>query len=360
MLVRLGLAAAFLGAVATLYVSAADFGRVSSLANSMACYRGLYFGDALDEARAVFVGSSRIRRGLDPDAFAAAEGWPEAAVANLGHPKSSAAFDAALARELAGRAPLELIVIEVSPRSPEQVEREHRAARERRAAADLPLSSGVAEELFYVGASWGEMAAQVWRAAETPALGLWDLLRAGAARIERQLVYAARMRNVRQVFAADPAIDGAHGGWCMRRDWLGDEPRGELQEELITRYRDAFGPDEAGRRWTDPAPGRYLTAPELGLARAALADLAAFGRARGIAVVGIYLPGVATPQPDPAFVDEVEAALGLPVLIPDEALRARLEDEFYDDNVHLNASGRRLLTAWLAERLRALPAEGGS
>lgn len=356
LLVRLGLAVGLIGAIAVVFISSSGFGRVAGIGNSIACYRGLYFSDPVAAPKAAFIGSSRIRRGLDPDQFGAAFGWPDRAVLNFGHPGTSSAFDAAFIAEFAARdvaAGLETLVVEIYPQSHAQRTREDQAARQNRTKQDLTLTTGPAEELYYIGASWGALFRDAFRDADGVGLALWDALKLASTRIKRHVVYAIKRRTITRVFRVDADIDRSRPNACVRKAWLGDAPGGETQERLIADTIAAFAPDETGARWRDETPDGFFTDPEHRRNRAAVARFARLGRDRGLAVYGLYLPGVGTPQPDPARLARIRAEYGIELLVPGPDLRAVLEDGLYFDNVHLNGAGRRLLTAWLADEIAA-------
>lgn len=85
-------------------------------------------------------------------------------------------------------------------------------------------------------------------------------------------------------------------------------------------------------------------------------EIIRFGEERGLPVYVVLFPGYLEPQPDPQIAIDFEERFGIPLLYPPLELRETLnadEGYYYRDRNHLNRRGWTLYTDWLVDEMRA-------
>lgn len=350
-MLRLGMAGALVVSLGIAVLSFSTYGQASALLGHRGCYHDLYFERQLRPKVAV-IGSSRIRRGLDPTVMAEGIGHQEGAVVNLGHPLSLPLYDYSVLSGMFadGRLGegLELLLIEAIPISEAQLTLERRGAGQT-PSETLTISSGPVREGFVSGGSASALLELARHQDPGVAMTAWNMMRMVGARIETHIKLALRGRSTVEVLSVESDIDQMRDTICFAARWHQAEEGGAREIAKKTHYKTHFEGKPATGAFdpNDFLDNPFFTAQRLGLRR--VVDLA---RAHGVRVSAFYLQGVHTPDVPERFLARFEAEIGMPLLTLPADLRAELGDEKYFDHTHLGASGRQLVSQWLARAIK--------
>lgn len=333
-------------------------GQILSMPGSNACFLRLYT-TLPPEARIAFIGSSRIRRGVQVDVVSKALDLPPAGVMNLGHPTDSLPLDYALMNRLTRDHPLDVIVFEVQARSAALEDAEYGLLP--RDYAPIRLSSGEVKLKYVLGAPVRDQARLVFAVADNRLLAAWDFSRLYAERI-RQFIPSVVTQVKQAVLGAPQQPQGAphpatprirnekRAQDCFQARWDAPTETAQHGDAKALRkkrlYRDFFP------GWQDPAPLGFLTDDRFDIERAVIRDMIALAERRGATPVFLYVPSMHVPV-TPDLATAFARDFGVSLLVPPPALHAALAAERqYYDNSHLNTAGRARFSAWLADQLR--------
>ena len=73
--------------------------------------------------------------------------------------------------------------------------------------------------------------------------------------------------------------------------------------------------------------------------------------ASGTEVIFLLITGTSEPLPAPDFAAQFEAAFGLPLIVMDRDLHARLARMGNRDNHHMTPAGRAVFLPWLVDQI---------
>ncbi len=371
--VRIALVLAFVTGTAILVAANSKYANMSVMGELEVsrCYLNLYYS-LPSEVRVLLLGTSRVRRGVEPELLAESLKLPPKAVANLGHPGGSLALDYSIAERVSREQHISLVVFGVRAQSdrlasiskllhraarrgepiPEMTEREVRLHGWRARNRLIGLASGKVERRYVIGAPISAQARDAWRRTESPVLASWDISRLFVKKVEETIpmIFEGLLLDLalaKQV--EEPELV------CHKSEWSRPEDRfqhGNAQERQSKDFhREFFLGLDSRQAWVDPDPLAFLTSEATADERSWIQDLVALGEARGFRVVFLYLPRIHVPIDHERLSKEFEREFSVPLLIPSPALRARLEKSGYVDQSHLNLSGRDELTRWLGAEL---------
>lgn len=346
---KLLLTVAFAMALGILALSYQTPGRIAVLGNDQGCFRELYTRHHA-EAKVAMIGSSRIRRGFDPDRVAAGLGLPPLGVVNLAHPGNNPLLDFEVLTEMLekGRIDPDMILAGVVPVSWRQHEIEMEAVN-KTPFPRVALSNGLAT-IDNVAAGGQEVLRQIaGQQEESGAMALWNSLTLNRTRLEKHIKLALGGRSTWKVFSSvSDAIDRDRPNLCFRRGWAKDQILpGRLAQKR--RYENAFEGQQAIGGFD---PQDFLTNPNYLTERVGLQQIAQLARSRGITAYAIYIPGVHTPQLPQDFFPRFEAEIGMALLTLPSSLLEALGTEHYSDPTHLALQGRIMASDWLATQLK--------
>ncbi|MEL6417078.1 MAG: hypothetical protein AAFQ55_00480 [Pseudomonadota bacterium] len=348
-IVRLALAAAFIGSILLLVISNSSLSRAAILVHSNACQYRLQT-QLPESTRIAVIGSSRAREAIDPADLHTALGLEPDAVVNLAHPQIAPGYDYGVISAMTRHYDFDIVLTEVLARSGalEAAERAIDAGPNR---PTLDLSIGPARKAFVLGVSLQDQALRVFRDAPNTALALSDMFSLVSNRITSTIALISVRRIYPHLFRPFKQIDQSRPMLCALKysrdaSLLSADIR-QQQQAKIDAYRDTFGTGG----WVDPAPLGYLTEDAYAFDRASFRDVAELGERRGFAPVFFYVPGVDVPV-SPDLADAFFDMFGAVLLIPPPELRRQLADGGYYDNAHLNAKGGKLFADWIAGELR--------
>lgn len=311
--------------------------------------------DLPEEAKIVFIGSSRMRRGLQVDVISDTLGMPETGVINLGHPSPSMPLDLSIMDRLSAAHPLKVIVFEVLPRSP-ALRGLERSIDPGNTPVDPPLSFGVVNARYLLGADLSSIAQLILDHTDNRLLAYWQVARMWSARISYTIPKVPEVVWIQASSWIRPLLDPNYKGIfdpnrlqdCMNLAWTdrSDQAQNGTRKgrKLKADYRAAFD------GWEDPDPLGFFDAEATFLDRAMINKMTRLARERSSIPIFFYLPGIAVPV-DPDLTKTFEATYGVPLWIPPPELRTELENGGFYDNSHLNNRGRDLLSIWLAAQL---------
>lgn len=349
-MMRLALAGAFLSALGVAILSLTTYGQASGLYGHQSCYHDLYFERELD-AKVAVIGSSRIRRGLDPTIMAQKLQLSEGDVVNLGHPLSLPLLDHSILRDMFNDGRLgdqtKVLIVEVLPLSREQFDIERRGSGED-LLASLTISSGPVQDGFVSSASPRSLVELAKHDSPGALMTVWNAMRLFSARTEAHLKLAIRGRSTYEVFVPADDLDYSRDTICFADRWHQPGVGGGRAAQRKEHYRTNFD-GRSAEGVLDPID--FLENPYYVTHRLGLRRVARLAEDEGVQIYGFYLPGVFTPDVPSDFPSRFEADIGFPLLTLPQDLREQLGEEGYFDHTHLTVAGRALVSEWLAQTI---------
>ncbi|MEL6521317.1 MAG: hypothetical protein AAFQ66_10155 [Pseudomonadota bacterium] len=349
---RIFLILSFSAALAFIVIAGSSYGRAVGLDEDRYCLRSLYVA-ARPDAEIIFIGSSRIRRGVEPDILTDALNLPQGAVVNLAHPTVSLPLDYATIRDVTNRADPKVVVFGVVPTGPDLHAAERAIDPRPSAPFDLALSSGKVKQRYVLASSFRDQIRRAYSSADSIILGSWDAARLVANRMQNFVPAVLRGDILRALIPTKGNAYYPRDYDCMVKAWNDPDDKAQHGRPQHRERREgylAFFGSLAEPAWEDPTPLGFLDAPERSFERSVIHDLVALGKDRNFTPVFYYMPGINVPI-DPRLPEAFEAEFGAPLLVLHNDLRVQLADGHYFDNVHLNTKGRERVTPWLATAL---------
>jgi hypothetical protein len=313
----------------------------------MACqYRAIYEREG--PVAAVVLGTSRAQRGIDPAALAAGLGLdpevdPVASLARGGRGPGQLRQmleDLDEARGIAGP-----IVLEYTPE-------DEAFWREQPLYYQYLPNEGQRLRLAALADDWGGKPREPAYSRLRDALGHLQLrLDAG---LEALVAGTWRRTGAGSAGELPAAVD-----WCLTETAFSQDDRHLRQLDRRERLVEREVGDPS--RWRElPAEPSTLDRVNQDLQHDVVADVIAFGRERGVPVVVVAMPGYLAAPLAPEAGAAFEGRFGVPLAQPPPEVAVRFgERGLFQDAFHLNAAGREVFTAWLAERVRAARAGDG-
>ena len=296
------------------------------------------------EVDVLIVGSSRMRRGIDPDQLASLLGIPKLRVVNFGHGGSVLDTDYLLVDDLLRTRHIALILVEanIEPKLDPKTQ--------------VGYSSYPFTRYFIQFATFRQLLTNPFIPSDQPVgLRLYDSLNLLSAKIESAARSTSSGRLSRLLWPRknknSDLVDRPNICWHSRFDDL--EPGPQLQK--------AEGHKERRRREFYSAHADWLEGgffmPVLFVDRerqiqvAYMQQIVRIADERGSRIAFVNLRPYFTWPPGPEFVTEFAERIGAPFLVPDKEWLQSIQQDGYHDPGHLSASGRAAYTAWLAQQL---------
>lgn len=324
-------------------------GRTATLGNDQGCFRALYTRNH-PNASVAMIGSSRIRRGFDPDRMAKLIGLSEMGVVNLGHPGTQPLFDFEVVQEMLVKERMspDIILAGVVPVSWRQLELE-RAAVGKLPFERVALSNGRVTVDGVAGAGFGTLAGLASQQEQNGLMRIWNAVTLQARRLDSHVKLALGGRSTWSTYFVAAAVDKDRPNICFRKGWERDK-RLAGRRQYKNNYKTAF---DGRLPEGDLDPHDFLTNPNYLAEREGLKRIAQLAQDRGIKAYAIYVPGVYTAQLPESFLESFEAEIGMALLTFPPYLRRTLGAKHYVDPTHLSPQGRQMASNWLAARLQA-------
>jgi len=296
------------------------------------------------EVDILIIGSSRMRRGVDPDQLAHQLGISNLRVVNFGHGGSTPDADYLILDDLLRTRTISLILVEAN------------IEYELDARTLVGFSSYAVTRYFIQFASFRQLLAIPFFQSDQPiALRLYDTISLTSAKIESEL-RAMRSGRVQRLLWSkvnrhSDLADRQNICWHHRFD---DPPPGPLADKRVRalgRHRAAFYEEHAD--WLDE--GFFEPVLFTNRQRRAQVDFmrrtVALAQDHGSRIAFVNLRRYFIWPPGPEFLREFDERVGAPLLVPDKQWLQTIQQDGYHDASHLAASGRTAYTTWLAEQL---------
>jgi hypothetical protein len=346
--VRAVLALAFLASLGVLWVMTSPIGRSAGISNSQNCFQTLHHRTGKATPELLVIGSSRLRRGVDPDHLAEVLGFPPEHVINLAHPRTSLAYDYSVIRAQAEAHPVRHILFEFMVRGPKLIELEK--ALDPIPSPYLPLIENRADDLFLLGGRIRDQM-RLLLTSDQPALAEgWEISRLLSERLARMMTLLATRQIFPKLTRPDPRMDTARHNICAARGWSEETDKQQNGTPAARALREAY-------RTTFPRQTldglAYFESPEFERDRRVIEAVLDFARSRNIQIAFVYLPSIHVPVKGPALSARFKEIFSAPLLIPDPRTRSAMSNGGFYDNNHLNNKGRALFAEWLAREMRS-------
>lgn len=308
-------------------------------------------------ARVMFIGSSRVRRGIEPDVMTAALGLPPTGVVNYGHPTPSLPQDlSALRRLLTSDAP-DVMVFGVIPRSQALRQAEREIDPRTSAPFDIELPGGKIKQTYLLSGRISDQVALLRERIDNPILLAWETTRLYGERIRRFIPAVLTEDILRRPLRGARRYEPDRQQDCRQKAWIDPSDEAQNGSPKAREQKEAYLARFA--TFTDPDPLGYFEDPTRQIEHASIRGLIKLAAERGATPAFFYIPGIGVPI-DPGLSAAFEAKFSAPLWVPDPALRAAIEDGGYYDNSHLNIAGRALLSEWLSGLVSPLLRADGS
>ena len=298
----------------------------------------------------LFLGTSRMKYGVDPYTVARAIGRDPAstAVVNMGRPgRDTGQMYTQLVETERERGVTGPIVVEYSP-------------------SDAPVFTRDSSYYDYLPnyasvVTFRDILADWQSKPHEPAYSkVHDLLEMAVYKIDAGMETALANRglviqNLRTKTALEAGVQTCVDSARTPEDQLRRNP--ENAKLLRTRERNIAGRVGPGGSWRD-LPDMTWDVSYVNQDRQAyyLEKIIRFGEDRGLPVFVVMFPGYLEPQPNPASVAAFERRFGVPLITTPLSLRDTLNADhgrFYRDRNHLNQRGWSIYTEWLVGKMRA-------
>lgn len=297
------------------------------------------------EVDILIVGSSRMRRGIDPDQLASLLGVPKLRVVNFGHGGSVLDADYLLVDDLLRTRRISLVLVEanIEPKLDAKIQ--------------VGYSTYPYTRYFIQFATLRQILVNPFVPSDQPfGLRLYDSLNLLLAKVESAARLASsgrpsrllsRKKNKNSDLADRPNIC-----WHARfEDAAASGPRLQKAENGKKRRREEFYSTHAD--WLEDGffmPVLFFDR-ERQIQVAFMRQIVRLAEQHGSRIAFINLRQYFTWPPGPDFVKEFDEQIGAPLLVPDKEFLQTLQKSGYRDPSHLSASGRAAYTTWLAQQL---------
>jgi hypothetical protein len=288
----------------------------------------------------LIVGSSRMRRGIDPDLLAKLLGVGNHRVVNLGHGGYFYDFDYALIETLLPYWRFSLVIAEANFESNSRLKY-------------YSGSIGYSPDFAHF-ASYRQILANVSAMSDQPlALRVYDGVQLIKFKIENSLRFVLT-GHLQEVLSPNAdAVTRANICWAERFDRDAEGEAVESIKERRQRLREAFFDEHDD--WFEPGysdPPMFVGKP--GRSQATyLRRTVRLARDNDVRIAFVNLPLYFVWPPGPAFTKEFRATIGAPLLVPSKEMLYTFQNGGYHDQAHLSSAGRAAFTVWLAQQLSA-------
>jgi hypothetical protein len=334
----------------------------SSVPHSRTCLYNLV-ADAAPRARIIITGSSRARQSVDPDILADRAGLNRRDVVNAAHPSRNPWLDLVVLSHAGESGDLKLAIVEMQVGSP-AVRRREIELKGPPAPPEqlLRLTSGTYPRNMITALSYSQTILVLSQKAAAAPSVVYDILNAVLVKLEDAMkpLLSGQIRKL--LVFGEPNIDPKRRNVC----WLTDVNRpgmqsGTAQQQAIKQMaRERFLADNPGGILSvSYDTNEFLTGAYAANRRDGAKRITALARERGLRLVFYYLPAYYTPPPSPDFQAEFEHSIGAPLLVPGRKTLATLYPYYYD-MTHLNITGMRIFTNWIAGELEMRGLIGGA
>lgn len=309
-----------------------DILRYANAHNTHYCYWKL--SDRLSKADLVIVGSSRMRRGIDPDQLAELLSMKAKRVVNFGMPSRSMARNFVFVSDMVESPhPPEALLVELSYDKLAFPTSDYRDYRYQPHFAGFGAVQVLAEDL-------GSKKHQslVLRARDFLDLVMTKIETGVASvftgKLNETLEY--RMESERENICWRPKFDDPVKAMVKKHK----KARKKFYSEHDDWFDEGFADLDALFDKTSLERDRYY-----------LKQIVRMAKARGVALYFVLLPSYYTWPPPPEFASEFEARFRVPLIFPDKRKLKEITDGGYIDFGHLAPRGREIFTRFVADEL---------
>ena len=320
--------------VAALFLLLGNFKpfRIAAIANSRLCFTALY--DRLPSAQIVMLGSSRMRRGIDPDQLAAELSLDPVTVINFGMPHGSSGRNHIFATEIMERAPrLQTLLVEV---------RYKPISNAKDSYADYIYWGG-----FPAVASIGELWTDIEsKPSQSTVMGYRDFLHAVINKVELGLESIHSGRIIDVMISDDT---GLRNNVCWQ-DRFGNPDK--ISGKGLKKEKQEFY--KKHENWFDEGYADLsvlFESPAMERERFYLKKTAEDAKARGISVYFVLQPTYYNWPPSPEFKQQFEYEFGAPLIVPDKSKMKELIDAGFQDYSHLFNESRQIFTDFVVDEI---------
>jgi hypothetical protein len=290
----------------------------------------------------IIIGSSRMRRGIDPNLLASLLGVSKHHVVNLGHPGYHYDFDYALIESLLPRWRFSLIIAEANfDLTPKQVY----------------SSGGIGYSPDFVHfASYHQIVASVSLASDRPlVLRAYDDIQLISLKIETALRFVLTGHLQEVLSPTGEAGKMLRPNVCWSEGFDREVPRRAaekvrqqkqaLKEKFFDEHDDWFEEGYSDPTLFQDKPGWNQ--------RNYLKRTVRLAHENDVLIAFVNLPLYFAWPPGPAFVKQFRTAIGAPLFVPSKELLYTFHAGGYHDRAHLLPPARAAFTLWLAQELSA-------
>jgi hypothetical protein len=294
------------------------------------------------EVDVFIIGSSRMRRGIDPDQLAGLLGVPITRVINFGHGGSLIDADYLIVDELLRKGNIALVLVEANIEpdlDPKTL---------------VGISSQAYSRYFLHLATFRQILANPLIESDQPViLRLYDSVNLLFKKIESsfRFISTGRLRKLFSRKQNGDLADRPNICWHTRFDDGGPNPQLNKAAKSRAKMRRQFYAEHAN--WFEEG---YFE-PTLFVDKSRRVQIAYMRRIvqladeHGSRIAFLNLRHYFIWPPGPEFAKEFERKIGAQILIPDKVWLQSIQEAGYRDRAHLTATGRAAFTTWLAQQL---------
>jgi hypothetical protein len=297
------------------------------------------------EVDVLIVGSSRMRRGIDPDQLASLLGIPKLRVINFGHGGSVLDTDYLLVDDFLRTRKIALVLVEanIEPKLD--------------ARTQVGYSTYPYTRYFIQFATLRQLLVNPFIPSDQPVgLRLYDSLNLLLAKMESaaRSTFSGRLARLlwRKKNKNSDLADRPNICWHTRfEDGAASEARLQKAENGKKRRREEFYATHGD--WLEDGffASVLFVDRERQIQVAFMRQIVRLAEEHGSRIAFINLRQYFTWPPGPEFVKEFDERIGAPLLVPDKEFLQSIQQNGYRDSSHLSAAGRSAYTTWLAQQL---------